>query len=288
VRDEIRRGVGPWINEREYSTPLYTVGPDQPRVHVKLDTGIWGLVLQGILGQGVPIPDDAIPAAGSDGHLTIYQPSTDTLWEFWRAKKQADGWHAAWGGAMRHVSTSPGYFTSQSWEGLPPTEGWGWGSTATSLPAIAGTVTIDELRRGRIDHALAIVIPAPCKELFSWPAQRSDGTSIRPDCLPEGAHLRLDPNLDLSTLDLPPITRQLAEAAQRYGMIVQDRTGVATGFLAEDPTRTGSDPYNGPNGFYGGKRPWKFLPQFPWDSVQLLNMTPCVHGPCAAPAGRRE
>jgi hypothetical protein len=280
VRSEIQQAIGPWISEASYSTPLYIAGPSEPRVHVKLDTGPWGASLQSVLAEGVPIPAGARPAPGTDGHMTVYQPATDTLWEFWRASEQADGWHAAWGGAMRSVSSSPGYYSNDAWLGLPAGNGWNWGSTASSLPVIAGTVTIEELRRGRIDHALALAVPTPCKDMFSWPAQRTDGTSTAPDCMPEGAHLRLDPALDLSTLELPPITRMLAEAAQRYGMIVRDRTGTATGFFAEDPARTGADPYNGPNGFYGGKRPWKFLPQFPWAHVQLLDMTECTRLPC--------
>ena len=237
VDSEITRGIGPWISESSYSTPLYKVPANQRKVSVTLDTGSWGAPLQTVLQAGVPIPNDARPAAGTDGHLTIWQPSTDTMWEFWKALKQADGWHASWGGAMQRVSRSPGYYTATSWTGLSASEGWNWGSTATSLPVIAGTVMIDELRRGHIDHALALAIPNACAGSFSWPAQRSDGSDSGRDCLPEGAHLRLDPGLDLSTLSLPPITRMLADAAQRYGMIVRDRTSHAVGFYAEDPTR---------------------------------------------------
>lgn len=286
VKKEMLHGWGPWISETSYSTPLYRVGADQRNVPVKLDTGAWGASLQTALDVGVPIPRNAKPADGSDGHLTVYQPSTDTLWEFWRAHKERDGWHASWGGAMRNVSTSPGYYSNSSWEGLTAGEGSNWGSTASSLPVIAGTVTVADIRSGHIDHALALAVPAPCAGTFSWPAQRTDGTSDKHDCLPEGAHLRLDPKLDLSKLDLPPITRMLAEAAQRYGMIVRDRTGRATGFYAEDPGRTGSDPYHGKKGFYGGQQPWDFLPQFPWSSVELLDMNLCTAAPCAAPAHR--
>jgi hypothetical protein len=282
VNSEITRGIGPWISETSYSTPLYTVPASQPDVRVTLDTGSWGAPLRAALRQGVPIPPNARPAAGTDGHLTIWQPSTDRLWEFWKAVKLRDGWHASWGGAMRHVSRNPGYYTGSSWTGLSASQGWNWGSTATSLPVIAGTILIDELRRGRIDHALALAIPDACAGSFTWPAQRTDGGDPGANCLPEGAHLRLDPNLDLSTLSLPPITRLLAEAAQRYGIVVRDRTHHAVGFYAEDPTRTGADPYSGPTGFYGGLRPWNFLPQFPWDRLQLLKMTLCREAPCLA------
>jgi hypothetical protein len=282
INSEIEQGTGPWISETSYSTPLYRVPADQPKVSVALDTGSWGAPLRMALHGGVPIPAGARPAAGTDGHLTIWQPSSDTLWEFWKAVKRRDGWHASWGGAMQHVSRNPGYYTATSWTGLSASQGWNWGSTATSLPVIAGTIMIDELRRGRITHALAMAIPDACARSFTWPAQRTDGSDPGANCLPEGAHLRLDPNLDLSALSLPPITRMLAEAAQRYGMIVRDRTSHAVGFYAEDPTRTGTDPYSGPRGLYGGLRPWNFLPQFPWDRLQLLKMMLCRAAPCLA------
>jgi hypothetical protein len=286
IASEVSRGTGPWISESSYSTPLYTVPAHQRKVRVKLDTGSWGASLQRVLDRGVPIPVDARPAKGTDGHLTIWQPSRDRLWEFWKAVKRPDGWHASWGGAMQGVSRSPGYYTDSSWSGLPRSQGWNWGSTATSVPVIAGTVLIDELRRGRIDHALALAIPDACAHTFSWPAQRTDGSDVSRKCLPEGAHLRLDPRLDLSKLALPRVTRVLAEAAQRYGMIVRDRTSHAVGLYAEDPTPTGSDPYVGPTGLYGGLRPWQFLPQFPWSRLQLLKMTLCAHAPCVPRRGR--
>ena len=282
---EIGHATGPWINETSFSTPFYTVPADQPKVRVVLDAGAWGASLQRALDEGVPIPAGARPADGTDGHLTVYQPASDTLWEFWKAVRMDDGWHAAWGGAMRGVSKSPGYYSSRSWVGLSGSEGRNWGASATSLPIIAGTIMIDELRRGRIDHALALDIPNACRTIFSWPAQRTDGTLATRDCMPEGAHLRLDPTLDLSTLRLPRITRILARAAQRYGVIVRDRTWHATGFFAEDPGRTGTDPYSGSNGFYGGLRPWNFLPQFPWDRLRVLRMSVCHKAPCPPPRG---
>ena len=280
VRREIRSGTGPWISDVEASTPFYVVPRHARRVFVKLDTGSWGAQLQEALARGVPIPLGAKPAAGPDEHLTIYQPSTDTLWEFWKAVHKRDGWHASWGGVMEHVSSSPGYFTPSSYPGLKAPSGWNWGASATSLPVIAGTVRISELRAGVVPHALALAIPEACARVFTWPAQRTDGYSHARNCLPEGAHLRLDPTLDLSKLDLPPVTRVLAEAAQRYGIIVRDVSHHSVGFYAEDPTRTGGNPYIGPHGLYDGLRPWSFLPQFPWADLQLVQMHTCASAPC--------
>jgi hypothetical protein len=137
------------------------------------------------------------------------------------------------------------------------------------LPLLAGTMRISELQAGHVDHALAISVPDARAGAFAFPAQRTDGTSTDPVSLPEGAHLRLDPRLNIDALNLPPLARTIAVAAQRYGMIVRDKTNVATGFFAEDPTPTGANPY--PQ-MLGGRYPNEVLAAFPWDRLQLLRM----------------
>jgi hypothetical protein len=202
--------------------------------------------------------------------------------ELWKAVKKTDGWHASWGGAMRNVSSNPGYYLSGAWPGVPATQGWNWGATATSLPVIAGTATLAELRAGQVDHALAISVPSPCRDYFSWPAQRRDGGSTSANCMPEGAHLRLDPSLDLNTLNMPRVTRILAVAAQRYGMIVRDSTG-ATGtaslYAEQSPPGTPSA-YTSAGGLFEGNASWSMLRTFPWSRMQLLPMSICQTSPC--------
>jgi hypothetical protein len=163
--------------------------------------------------------------------MTVWQPSRDRLWEFWRARKLSDGWHASWGGAIEHVSKSPGYYSAHSWPGLSESD---WGATATSLPVIAGTMLVTELRSSRIRHALATDLPAPAAGRYSWPAQRTDGGGP-PGAIPEGARLRLPSDLGLRKLHLPRIALMMARAAKRRGIIVRDQTGTAIGFFAQDP-----------------------------------------------------
>jgi hypothetical protein len=275
VAKEERLGWGPWIDTTA-STPIYRVGAHVRRVRVRLDnpTASWRAPLQASF-DAVPIPVNAEPATGPDAHMTIWQPATDKLWEFFEARKLADGWHAAWGGSIQHVSRSPGYYTEHSWPGAQSF----WGATATSLPVAAGTIRIDELLRGHIDHALAVDLPYPRAGVFSWPAQRTDGTGVGSDAIPEGTHLRLDPRLDLSRLDLPPLVRMMAVAAQRYGMVVRDQTHHAIGFFIEDPRPSGSIPLfygsdglPSPTGFYEGRYPGPLLASLPWSSLQVLKM----------------
>jgi hypothetical protein len=263
---ELKQQIGPWIQTANSSTPVYVVGPDQRCVPVRLDvTQAYGRTLSKAFAR-VPLPYNARPAAGSDEHLTVIQPSTDSMWEFWRMRKEDDHqWHAAWGGAMHDVSASPGYYTAGSWPGARSY----WGSTATSLPVVAGTMTIGELERGQINHALAVSLPNARKGVFAFPAERTDGTLTTSVAIPEGATFRLDPQLDLKSLHLPRVVEIMAHAAQRYGIIVRDKTLHAIGFYAEDPTPLGTNPYTR---LFDGRSPSELLASFPWKSLQAVKM----------------
>lgn len=251
---------GPWFNTTSYSVPVYTVGPDQPTVPVQLDPTAYSPALAQAW-RAVPLPANAKPAAGIDGSLVVWQPSTDKMWEFWQLARDHSGWHARWGGYMASVSTNPGYYTSHT----------DWGSSATSLPAIAGLVRISELESGHIDHALSLALPETSSLVYSWPAERTDGNIANPDAIPEGAHFRLDPSLDISELHLPRFIRMLAEAAQRYGLIVHDRGG-AVSLFGEDPSQYGTNPWLGPDAF-GDNSVITMMQGFPWAHLQVLRTT---------------
>jgi hypothetical protein len=257
---ELRRQVaryGPYMNTTRYSTPVYTVPSWQKTVRVKVDK--YDPALQAAL-ERVPLPGNARPAPGTDGTLVVWQPSTDTMWEFWRLNKTLlDGWHTDHGGRMIGVSTNPGHYVDPA----------AWGATATSIPALAGLIRLHELEAGRIDHALGFAMPEHRRGVFSWPAQRTDGTDARLTAIPAGTRFRIDPALDLSTLPMAPIVRMMAEAVQRYGMVLRDRAAAVT-FTAEDPAPTGTDPYHGPGGYYGGEYIGRLLEQFPWEHLQAL------------------
>jgi hypothetical protein len=257
-------GTGPWINTTSYSAPVYTVPKDEPTVPVTLEE------LEPRLSSAwseVPLPADAKPAAGTDGILVVWQPSTDQLWEFWRLKHDASGWHAGWGGAIQNVSSASGVYESGAWPGARPT----WGASASSLSLVGGLISLEDLEQGKINHALEMAIPTTRASDYSAPAQRSDGKTAGKLSLPEGAHLRLNPNLDLASLHLPRLTLMLAEAAQRYGIFITD-TSTASTFYAQDPDPTGSNPYAGSHGYFEGKRPSQLLESFPWSQLELLKM----------------
>ncbi len=144
--------------------------------------------------------------------------------------------------------------------------------SASSLAIAGGLITFEDLRRRRIDHALVISVPNVRAGVYAAPARRTDGASSSPLSLPEGAHLRLDPRLDLHALHLPHLTLMLAEAAQRYGIFVGDYSPDVA-FYAQAPTPTGREPYAGPHGYFAGLNPSQLLASFPWAHLQLLRMS---------------
>jgi hypothetical protein len=252
------------INATSWSVPIYTVPASQPTVKVLLKKS--SPPLQTAL-TAVPLPPGAQPAQGTDKHLVVWQPSTDKMWEFWSFENTPTGPAAQWAGAMEKVSTDPGFYNSTAW----PRAQNSWGASASSLPIAAGLITLEDLEKGQINHALALAIPNPRAGVYALPAQQTDGRSLEPLSLPEGAHLRLDPNLNLAALHLPHLILMMAEAAQRYGIIVRDTAGNVV-FYAQDPTPTGTNPYAGPQGYFEGKFPSKLLQSFPWSHLQLLKM----------------
>lgn len=270
IEAEQEEKKGPTVNTTSWSVPIYKVGASAPTLNVTLEKESSSPALQAAW-QAVPLPEDADPAQGSDKHLVVWQPASDKLWEFWGLEKVAAGWQAAWGGAMEKVSSEAGVYGPQAWPGAKTN----WGASSTSLSIAGGLITLEDLQDGRINHALAIAIPRPRAQLYAAPAQRDDGFSTSPVSIPEGAHLRLDPSLNLAALKLPRFTLMLAQAAQRYGIFVRDRAANVA-FYAQDPTPTGSNPYSGAHGYFEGEGALKLLEAFPWNYLELLKLE--LHG----------
>jgi hypothetical protein len=266
VTRELELKTGPWINTTSYSVPIYTVAAKTPTVRVRPNHRLTPEALRSAW-SAVPLPARSQPAAGSDRQLVVWQPSSDRLWEFWRLARGPHGWQASWGGAIRRVSSNPGVYSSAAWPGAKPF----WGASASSLSIAGGLITLEDLQRGRIDHALSLALPEVRRGFYAAPARRTDGTASSPLSLPEGAHLRLDPKLKLASLHLPPLTLMIAEAAQRYGIFIRDKTANVA-FYAQDPPPDRKNPYAGPQGYFEGQYPSQLLASFPWSDLQLLKM----------------
>ncbi|GMA38724.1 hypothetical protein GCM10025883_07690 [Mobilicoccus caccae] len=254
------------LNTTQYNPVLYVVDGSTPRVDVEFDDCQQkGHTPPGLMDGkkqflDVPIPESAKTSVGTDSTITLWSPSTDQLWEFWVMKQTGGGgWSACWGGRIDQVSQSPGYFEAP------------YGVSASGLVTTGSMITIEEARAGRIDHAMGMALIAPAQwDRFWYPAQRSDGTDASSDAIPEGARLRLDPSVDVESLDMTPLGKAIARAAQKHGFVVVDTAG-AVAVMAESgqpwKQQTGTDPWEE---ILGGVPHYKQLENFPWDRVQVI------------------
>lgn len=252
------------INTWSYASPVYIAQPDTPTTRVAYSNcqyKAYGEPALEAQWAAVPIPEFAAPAEGSDAEMTIYQPSTDTLWEFWVTRKTNGQWQACWGGKLSNASASDG-----TWP-LP------YGTTATGLPFLGGQITAEELSRGEIRHAIGIsLVEAEAAHIVSWPALRSDGKNplAAPNRIPEGLRFRLDPTINVDALPMSTAGKTIAKAAQKYGFVVWDKAG-ALSIRAQNPksyTALGQEnPYPA---LFGGRPSYAVLNGFPWDRLQFL------------------
>ena len=254
------------FNVWHYNTSFIRVPAGLPRVTVgyhncqNKDGVPWGLYDGPAHFVDVPVPNDAVTSAGTDGEVTVYDPSTDQLWQFWQMRRNTttNGWEACWGGRVDTVSQQQGWFPD-----------W-FGASASGLVTAGGMVTMEDIRKGQINHLMALgVVESQAPPVWSWPAKRTDGTSSDPNVIMHGQRLRLDPSVDVDQLGLSPIGRVVAKAAQKYGFIAVDTSG-AVALSAESGAHTkvltGKDPWTR---LLGGPD-YSALKGFPWDKVQAL------------------
>jgi hypothetical protein len=262
IASQVRRFYGTVaINTVRYSPTLYTVSATQPAAQVtQWDCQHKGYLDRSLAAQwaSVPIPPDAIVGNDNDAQLVVWQPSTDTVWEFWKARKVNGLWQACWGGRLSSASSSEGVFPAP------------YGAAASGISLLGGLITLDELRSGHIDHAIAMSLPLTRRGVIVSPANRTDGWSSDPDAVAEGTRLRLDPALDLSTLHLTPVGQMIATAIQRYGVVIRDTSGSVTVYVENpSPYMTNGRP-NPYAEFFKGVPTYALLKGVPWDRLQAV------------------
>jgi hypothetical protein len=146
--------------------------------------------------------------AGADGdrHALLVDRDACKLYELFALERGGGRWTAGSGATWSLKSNR-----------LRPR---GWTSAdAAGLPILPGLARYDEVRRGRIDHALRFTV-AQTRDAFVFPA-RHVASSLSDPALPRmGERLRLRAGVDIS--HLPRQARIVAQALKRYGMLVAD------------------------------------------------------------------
>jgi hypothetical protein len=186
--------------------PFVTVGAGQPKVRVSFDYADESDSGPYPVPPGAPIEGGR--NADGDRHVIIVDRSSCRLYELFAAYPQAGGasW-AAGSGAIWNLRSNR----------LRPR---GWTSAdAAGLPILPGLARYDEVRRGRIDHALRFTA-SRTRRAFVYPARHFASDLTDPDLPAMGQRLRLRRGYDIS--GFPRQARIVLRALKRYGMILAD------------------------------------------------------------------
>lgn len=186
-------------------------------------------------GTRIPAPAFAVPPepAGSTEYLAMIDPAAGRAWEMRQGHQNPESGN--WGTSFGAEVDLNGTGVAPPWMTVPEAR-MSASPRPSGTPLIAGLIRLDEIKAGKIDHALAIAYPSPRTGSFVAPAsmalEATEGGEPNLFGLPMGARIQLDPSYDIENTNLSPAAKVIARALQEYGAIVVDQTG-ATQLYAE-------------------------------------------------------
>lgn len=188
-------GSGTW-DGGPIGIPLNVVTKKTPRVKLSFDYGD-----ESDKGP-YPIPRNVKVEYGGDRHALMLDRSSCKLYEVYDLHGRHAGSGAIWN--LRSNKLRPAGWTS---------------ADAAGLPILPGLAREDEVRRGRIDHALRFTVE-DSRRAYIYPARHFASDSTNPSLPPMGLRVRLKADYPLE--GFPAQARIILEALKRYGMIVAD------------------------------------------------------------------
>jgi hypothetical protein len=167
-------------------------------------------------GMRIRVPDAALPAAGSDAHMTVIDQRSGWEYDMWRVQRKPGG-----GGRLDFA-----------WGGRTRIDGDGRNSDATAARYgnLAGAVRAEELAAGRIDHALFLTVQCD-SATWVYPARKggrscSEMGESNAHAPPMGARFQLAMTArQIAALRVPGWKKTILRAMARYGMYVGDTGG---------------------------------------------------------------
>ena len=200
--------------EGDYDHPVYFAKASDP-VYTLHATQDWGQAE--IEGHQIPIPAQARPAAGGDGHMAVVTPDgwEYDLWTVSRKDPRGGVVEFGWGGRTRIDG-----------------DGLDSNATAAHFGLAAGIIRGPELQAGKIDHALFMGVKCTDGKASVYPAAPGTGEPCSKegmadtDAPPLGARFVLDMSPDqIEALSVPRWKKTILHAMAEYGMITGDSFG---------------------------------------------------------------
>jgi hypothetical protein len=191
-------GSGTW-DGGPIGIPFNVVGKTTPRIKLTFDYAD-----QSDNGQ-YPIPRTVKVEHGGDRHALLLDRSSCKLYEVYALHGRHAGSGAIWN--LRSNKVRPAGWTS---------------ADAAGLPMLPGLARWDEVKRGKIDHALRFTVE-DTRRAYIYPARHYASDSTDPSLPPMGLRVRL--RADYPLAGFPEQARVILTALKRYGMIVADNGG---------------------------------------------------------------
>ncbi len=235
---DVGAGGALYINQPEWSVMVkYFDSAATPKTRMRA-------LYPGLLGPGfepgaqIPMPADALPAetpASQSFYYTLVDPVRNLAWDMRQLGKTPEGdWIAGFGTVVDLAG--PG--VSKPWMQAEQ-RSHSAGARPSGVPLMAGLIRVDEVKAGRIDHALAFAYPLVRTGKFLPPAsmalEAANETDVRHVGLPLGARIQLNPDFDIENTKLSPGAKVVARALQEYGAILVDQAGATVLFAESGP-----------------------------------------------------
>jgi hypothetical protein len=186
--------------------PFVTVGKSQEKVPVRFDERHESDRGPYPIPRNVPIEGGR--SSDEDRHVIVVDRDRCRLYELFAAYPHDGGsrW-TAYSGAIWNLRSNR--LRPRTWTS----------ADAAGLPILPGLARWDEVKRGRINHALRFTVPETRRE-YVYPARHFASASNDPDLPAMGQRFRLKANYPIDRF--PRQARAVLKALKRYGMIVAD------------------------------------------------------------------
>lgn len=197
----------------DWDHPTYWARSRDPLFTLRCTERSWGRCE--IEGDRIRIPDDARPAAGGDGHMTVVDPDHEWEYDLYKVSEKPKG-----GGTLELRFGGRTRIAGDDATGL------GSDATAAHFGLLAGVIRAEELHAGEIRHALFVRVD--CDNGRSvYPASGRGARCPDPTDAPaEGARFQLAmSDAEIDALPAPEYKRAILRAMARYGFFVGDTGG---------------------------------------------------------------
>lgn len=192
-------GAGP-----DYGMPVTVVGAGHRRVRVRFEYAAESDRVRYPLG-----PDTLVEGgrrSTGDRHAIVVDRGRCRLFETFATRRRDGRWHAGSGAvwSLRSNRLRPDGWTS---------------ADAAGLPILRGLLRWNEVRRGRVDHAIRFTTDVTSTHHL-WPARHDAGSRSSRRFPPMGARFRL--RASFSARGMSPAARSVVRAMKTYGLVLAD------------------------------------------------------------------